>query len=304
MTSGDTHDKTVKLLEDNNYFGMEKEQLYLLKQEKVPALSDTYAHFAQKSDNKYELQTKPHGHGDVHALMFQPQPGQKVGTAPTWLEKHNTRWNFYFQDTNGVSMRALLSTIGISKSEGYDYNSVTIPRMAGEAVGGIALLKHKDGKRNMTINVEYNQLGPLLKASGGKGDVGDKDGFSVYPGNVNAFVINNKSYCEVLKKTNGMIPEFVNPKYADEKKTTLKKATRLECMMQDYPKLLTTEHKVGITCHEKWLAKSAVKNNIKDAYVKWQKTSVPESGSSGEAGIYYCNRQYLRKVGLDVKEDR
>jgi len=31
--------------------------------------------------------------------------------------------------------------------------------------------------------------------------------------------------------------EFVNPKYADEAKTVFKKPTRLECMMQDYPKV-------------------------------------------------------------------
>jgi UDP-sugar pyrophosphorylase len=34
------------------------------------------------------------------------------------------------------------------------------------------------------------------------------------------------------------MPEFVNPKYKDNSKTTLKKATRLECLMQDFPKVL------------------------------------------------------------------
>ena len=35
-----------------------------------------------------------------------------------------------------------------------------------------------------------------------------------------------------------MMPEFVNPKYADSMKTKFKKPTRLETMMQDYPRLL------------------------------------------------------------------
>lgn len=35
MTSGDTHELTQKLLEDNGYFGMTAEQITLLKQEKV-----------------------------------------------------------------------------------------------------------------------------------------------------------------------------------------------------------------------------------------------------------------------------
>lgn len=32
MTSGDTHEKTIELLEKNNYFGMEKDQLTIVKQ--------------------------------------------------------------------------------------------------------------------------------------------------------------------------------------------------------------------------------------------------------------------------------
>lgn len=32
--------------------------------------------------------------------------------------------------------------------------------------------------------------------------------------------------------------EFINPKYADETKTKFKSSARLECLMQDYPKLL------------------------------------------------------------------
>lgn len=40
--------------------------------------------------------------------------------------------------------------------------------------------------RTMVINVEYNQLDPLLRATGHPdGDVNDKTGFSPYPGNIN-----------------------------------------------------------------------------------------------------------------------
>ena len=35
-----------------------------------------------------------------------------------------------------------------------------------------------------------------------------------------------------LDRTKGIMPEFVNPKYADAEKTVFKKPTRLECMMQ------------------------------------------------------------------------
>ena len=35
MTSGDTHERTQKLLQDNAYFGMQPAQVTLLRQEKV-----------------------------------------------------------------------------------------------------------------------------------------------------------------------------------------------------------------------------------------------------------------------------
>ena len=38
MTSGDTHERTLKLLEKENYFDMQPAQVTLLKQEKVHAL--------------------------------------------------------------------------------------------------------------------------------------------------------------------------------------------------------------------------------------------------------------------------
>lgn len=43
-------------------------QLIILKQEKVAALLDNDAHIAKLSP--YELDTKPHGHGDVHTLLY------------------------------------------------------------------------------------------------------------------------------------------------------------------------------------------------------------------------------------------
>ena len=45
-------------------------------------------------------------------------------------------------------------------------------------------------------------------------------------------------YADMLDKTGGGMPEFINPKYTDGTKTAFKAPTRLECMMQDYPKSL------------------------------------------------------------------
>ena len=70
-------------------------------------------------------------------------------------------------------------------------NSICVPRRAGEAAGAITRLRHDDG-RELTINVEYNQLDPLLRQSGAApgGDANDAaTGLSPYPGNCNQLVV-------------------------------------------------------------------------------------------------------------------
>lgn len=47
---------------------------------------------------------------------------------------------------------------------------------------------------------------------------------------------------QVLKgEDEGVVVEFVNPKYKPGSRTEFKKPTRLECMMQDFPKLMSKE---------------------------------------------------------------
>jgi UDP-sugar pyrophosphorylase len=118
----------------------------------------------------------------------------------------------------------------------------------------------------MVINVEYNQLDPLLRASGfPDGDVNCETGFSPFPGNINQLILELGPYKDELQKTGGAIKEFVNPKYKDSTKTAFKSSTRLECMMQDYPKTLPPTARVGFTVMDIWLAYAPVKNNPEDA---------------------------------------
>lgn len=70
MTSDDTYSETVKLLEEKNNYGMLKQQITIIKQEKVPALRDSKARFALVK-NEPLIETKPHGHGDIHTLLYQ-----------------------------------------------------------------------------------------------------------------------------------------------------------------------------------------------------------------------------------------
>lgn len=56
-----------------------------------------------------------------------------------------------------------------------------------------------------------------------------------------------ESYSKALHETKGIIAEFVNPKYVDSSKTAFKSPTRLECMMQDFPKALPSTASIGFT---------------------------------------------------------
>jgi UDP-sugar pyrophosphorylase len=80
MVSDDTHDRTVNLLEKHNYFGLDKSHVSLVKQENVPALLDNDARIAL-IENELKIVTKPHGHGDIHTLLYQS------GVAQRWLDQ-------------------------------------------------------------------------------------------------------------------------------------------------------------------------------------------------------------------------
>ena len=78
MVSDDTHDRTIALLEANNYFGVKKEHFEIMKQENVPAMIDNTAKLAL--DEHGMISTKPHGHGDIHNLLFDS------GVAKKWRD--------------------------------------------------------------------------------------------------------------------------------------------------------------------------------------------------------------------------
>mmetsp|Transcript_66535 Transcript_66535/g.138695 ORF Transcript_66535/g.138695 Transcript_66535/m.138695 type:complete len:666 (-) Transcript_66535:380-2377(-) len=292
MTSDDTHALTVALLEDNANFGMPADQITIMKQNKVPALIDSTGRMAVEGG---VIQTKPHGHGDVHTLMLQS------GVMDKW-SKGGVKWVVFFQDTNGIIFRALPSVLGVSAKLGAAINSVCVPRTPGEAVGGICKLSHGDG-RVVTVNVEYNQLDPLLRTTKefSKGDVADPaTGNSPFPGNINILVFQMEQYKSVLQATEGKMNEFVNPKYTDATKTAFKKPTRLECMMQDFPLLLPPDATVGFTQLPRFICFSPVKNNIKDAKAKGEQGIPVESAGSAERDAMSLNCQLLKMAGCDV----
>ena len=154
--------------------------------------------------------------------------------------------------------------------------------------------------------MEYNQLDPLLRASGFKdGDENDpKTGFSPFPGNINQLLFQVEDYVELLEKTKGLMPEFVNPKYKDEKKTVFKKPTRLECMMQDFPTVVPSDQadRVGFTSIAAELCFSPVKNATSDGKALQAKGTAAGTAATGEADQYQAVRRILQSIGCHVPD--
>jgi UDP-sugar pyrophosphorylase len=305
MTSDDTHDETVALLEKNAYFGMSPSQVHFIKQEKVPCLADNDATLAVSSSDRYEVLTKPHGHGDVHSLLH------RSGLVHEWA-KRGLKWLCFFQDTNALVFRAIPASLAISQQSEFSVNSLAVPRKAKEAIGAICRLvpdttetasQSSSQKPSMTLNVEYNQLDPLLRSTvNPEGDVNDPNtGFSPYPGNINQLIFSIPDYDKQLQQTEGHVPEFVNPKYKDSSKTDFKSPTRPECMMQDYPRTIPPQSKVGFTLLEVWVAYSPVKNSPDEALAKAKAGNPSHSATTGELDIYRANCNILKHLGANIE---
>lgn len=135
MVSEDTKHETFKLLRENQCFGLSRNQVYVVEQGMgVPALSDSDARLV--IDNHKKLVMKPHGHGDIHALLY------KHGITKDW-ESKGIKYMVLFQDTNGLAFHSLPLMLGVSETNGFIMNSLAIPRKAKQAIGGIAKLVHE-----------------------------------------------------------------------------------------------------------------------------------------------------------------
>jgi UDP-sugar pyrophosphorylase len=169
----------------------------------------------------------------------------------------------------------------------------------------LIILLHESVRR--TINVEYNQLDPLLRSTPGweHGDVNDsRSGFSPFPGNINQLLFRLDAYADILERTKGVMPEFVNPKYKDERKTVFKKPTRLECMMQDFPTVLQEDEtkRVGFTSISAFLCFSPVKNATEEGVKLQEQGTAPGTAASGEADQLAAFRLMMRDVGCHVED--
>ena len=84
-------------------FGNRGRSNWIMRQ--VACLSDGDAHLALEAGNPFAIQTKPHGHGDVHALLHT------TGLLKRWVGA-GVRWVAFFQDTNALVFRGLPAALG------------------------------------------------------------------------------------------------------------------------------------------------------------------------------------------------
>jgi UDP-sugar pyrophosphorylase len=103
-------------------------------QDKVAALKDGNAGLALDDNDRWSVQTKPHGHGDVHHLLH------REGLVSKW-QKEGKKYVIFLQDTNALVINSIIPTLGVSMKKGFDMNSICIPRLAGEAAGAITRLE-------------------------------------------------------------------------------------------------------------------------------------------------------------------
>ena len=86
--------------------------------------------------------------------------------------------------------------------------------------------------------------------------------------------------------TQGLVPEFVNPKYADDSRTVFTTPTRLECMMQDLPRLYThPDARVAFVKMDRWISYTPVKNGVKEGAQLAAKRLPPMTAATGEAHV-------------------
>ncbi|CAD2098967.1 UTP--glucose-1-phosphate uridylyltransferase, putative [Plasmodium vinckei brucechwatti] len=313
MLSDDTYESAIKFLEENNYFSLKKKQIYLLKQRNVLCFKNNKSHLDYiYKNNTFYLSKKPHGHGDIHTLI------KKHIQLDDFIQK-GYKYLYFFQDTNALAMKVLFAFLGVSIEKQLDMNFLAISRKPGEEIGTICKLTNSE-KTIDVVNIEYNIFESILKNLSKK-DVVDKDGCSLYSGNTNSLIFEIRKYNEILKKTNGIVPEYINPKYLDDTKQNFSSPARIECMMQDFVYLYFTKNsnqtegkeeiqekngdenknkneyeysnKVGVTELNRILCFSAVKNNRIIAKKKIQKNIHPECIYSAEADLYYSNCAFI-----------
>ncbi|EPY43103.1 UDP-sugar pyrophosphorylase [Angomonas deanei] len=334
MTSNDTHAKTEALIATLRTAGLiQLQHILLLKQEQVFCFADQDAHLAITQEEgpdgtvTYKLPRKPHGHGDVHSLIYNAKYPAAEGEESKPLldvlaDTFQTRYILFFQDTNAIAPWTAPITLAISEEENLAMNFTCIEREEGEAVGVVCRVKDTNAAGATvwrTAPVEYNIYEDAVKnAQNDKNSAlyqllhsseSSKKGVSPFPGNINTLLFHLDAYRRALQSSKGMVPEFINPKYAKNKDGQLvfKSPARIESLMQDLALCMesTAEEQntprdiIGVTVFDRFTFQP-VKNNVKDVFAKNEKGEETYGAASGEGKYYALLRRRLQSIGMPL----
>ncbi|SBT71701.1 UTP--glucose-1-phosphate uridylyltransferase, putative [Plasmodium malariae] len=285
MLSDDTYEKTIDFFQCNKYFFLKKSQIYFLKQKKVFCFKDNEAHldFIYKN-NTFYFSKKPHGHGDIHSLINKHIEIDD-------LVRKGYKYLYFFQDTNALAIKVLFVCLGVTIKKELHMNFLAISRKPGEEIGAICKCTSTDTCMNV-VNIEYNLLGSIIEQTNNK-ELVDTEGYSLYPGNTGAILFEITKYNEILKKTKGIVPEYMNPKYTDNTRQYFMHPTRVESMMQDFAYLYFS-HEKGT----EWNAEGPESKGKKKIIINKNKSS-PDRQNGNSNGNCCCNANYrYSRVGV------
>lgn len=283
MTSDDTHIKTLEFLKNFNF--SEYVDIQIEKQDKVPAMSDLDA--TLDINDNWEVQTKPHGHGDVHFLIKQS------GVIDKWTAD-GVKYVYFIQDTNPFSLPSLPVILGSTIQSKSLLTFTGVQRKPGEAIGALVL-----DEKGFTYNIEYSIFDNFFKKNNRQEEI-TETGFSVYPGNINVFLLEINEYKRALEGIN-LMKEFINIKFDKTDPKKIASSWRVECLMQDIAFSITNPERIGICFFDRNMAFTTCKNNIATGQICSSKGLPSETIVQCENDIYLRNFMLLKHCGMTYK---
>jgi|GEM_PF-147437 mannose-6-phosphate isomerase class I/predicted NBD/HSP70 family sugar kinase len=287
MTSEETYEETVRLLNRNNYFGLKKDQIVVMRQESVPAIAPRSGKIGKVLNNPYAFSRGGAGHGVVHQLMYQFGFAEK-------LAKEN-RYILFVQDTNSQIVNGALVALACSIQERWDLNFLATSRDPKEAASLIVDFYEgrKEKERSIRATLDYALINSEFNI------LDQKSNATILPhlGYTGAILIKAQAYVDVLRETQGKMIESIRPKNEDDE-------ARIECRYEDIAFFFSKEKKSGVTYFtNKRLVFSPIKNSLDLAAKCKFKGNYPDAQGTGESDFLKENRRLLRMAGVQAAVD-
>ncbi|MBI5699341.1 hypothetical protein HZC35_03400 [Candidatus Saganbacteria bacterium] len=225
MTSHLTDTRIAEDFEAHGYYGLGRKNVSRVSQPLIPVVS---AEGKWLRKGPYELNTKPHGHGDFWRLYFS-------SAAQAELAEDLKRFTLVLQGNNPFLFAHLLEFAGLGMMRNAAFGFSTSPRRAGAPEGSVVLAQNGDGSFSIR-NIEY----PVLNSFGIRDDADPNTGYSRNPNNLN-FLFADSSRIRPIIERDPFPGEIINlgkmqTSHADHKEV---RGGRGEAQMQGLAEVIT-----------------------------------------------------------------